>query len=821
MAERPREFPHLYLRGGGRSERYTTRGSGRTPLPPHRDREAHARKLERALDAAISAAQQQRAQRGGQLGEPGFYLEFELTPADLVAVEKLANRQQKIEILAVRPSEDPNQPTRATVFIPERSAAFYLHRVEQYRTMTNNRSGKPRNEGLVSRLEDVRLAAVRSLFTDDEGLFPEARRDPFWWELWLRKGKVRILHQAANQLDIRVGEDQINFPERDVVLVQATQEQLGRLITNSDAIAEIRIAKDSPATFLQMGPQEQEEWVADLIRRLRVPPPNAACACILDTGVTRLHPLIEPALFQNDEHTYDPNWGLGDNPARGGHGSRMTGLALYGDLESQLLGNEEIVLTHRLESVKILPPGEAQNDKRLYGHITAEGVARPEVAAPNRRRVFCLAITNPIDITRGRPTSWSAKIDQLAFGENNHKRLICISAGNIRDEFDPNTYPDANDLRGIEDPAQSWNALTVGAYTGKTRILDQDYAGWNPVAPDGGLSPRSRTSVIWHREWPVKPDVLLEGGNIARNGDEASPVDDLQLLTTNHRPNIRLFTTIGDTSAATALATQMAAQIMTDRPNLWPETIRALIVHSAEWTPTMRATLDEANTRELKTAFVRRYGYGVPNLQRALLSSRNDVTLVVQDQLTPFIAEGGIGKTRDMNLHALPWPAAQLRELRETIVEMRVTLSYFIDPNPGERGWTRKYRYASHGLRFEVKRSLENLNGFRLRINRAVQLDERELEMIAGDVGGDNWLLGAIRNRGSIHSDIWRGPAIQLAERDSVGIFPVGGWWKERPQLGRANDRARYALVVSIRATAGDTDIYTPIANLVAQQIEV
>jgi hypothetical protein len=116
---------------------------------------------------------------------------------------------------------------------------------------------------------------------------------------------------------------------------------------------------------------------------------------------------------------------------------------------------------------------------------------------------------------------------------------------------------------------------------------------------------------------------------------------------------------------------------------------------------------------------------------------------------------------------------------------------------------------------------LENLNGFRLRINRAVQLDEQELEMIAGDVGGDNWLLGAIRNRGSIHSDIWRGPAIQLAERDSVGIFPVGGWWKERPQLGRANDRARYALVVSIRATAGDTDIYTPIANLVAQQIEV
>ena len=38
---------------------------------------------------------------------------------------------------------------------------------------------------------------------------------------------------------------------------------------------------------------------------------------------------------------------------------------------------------------------------------------------------------------------------------------------------------------------------------------------------------------------------------------------------------------------------------------------------------------------------------------------------------------------------------------------MRVTLSYFIDPSPGARGWTTRYGYESHGLRFAVRNQLE------------------------------------------------------------------------------------------------------------------
>ena len=41
------------------------------------------------------------------------------------------------------------------------------------------------------------------------------------------------------------------------------------------------------------------------------------------------------------------------------------------------------------------------------------------------------------------------------------------------------------------------------------------------------------------------------------------------------------------TSPATALASRMAARLISAYPDYWPETIRGLMVHSARWTPAM------------------------------------------------------------------------------------------------------------------------------------------------------------------------------------------------------------------------------------------
>jgi hypothetical protein len=497
----------------------------------------------------------------------------------------------------------------------------------------------------------------------------------------------------------------------------------------------------------------------------------------------------------------------------------MAGVSLYGDLVPVLAGGDPVAPPYCLESVRILPPAAGPtNDPELYGAITGEAIARAEVQAPQRRRAIAMAVTS-VNPARGRPSSWSAAIDQLCFEEAN-RRLIILSAGNIAGDLSPEDHLTRNDLEPVDDPAQAWNALTVGAFTEKVDIIDPDFADYTPIAPVGELSPRSRTSVIWDRQWPVKPDVVFEGGNLAHDGAlPGEPIDDLQLLTTYFRPENRHFTTIGDTSAATAYAAGMAGAILATGPTFWPETVRALIVHSAEWTPAMRGRVDACHGVKAQIqSLVRRYGYGVPDLGRALLSTRNDLTLIVQDELQPFQREGtAAAKTRDMKLHRLPWPKDELAALGDAQVELRVTLSYFVEPNPGERGWTRRHRYASHGLRFRVKHATENVDEFRGRINQAA----RDEEEGAPGGGGEDWLLGTFRDRGSLHADFWSGSAADLAEREAIGVFPVGGWWKEKPYLERFDALARYALVVTIRAPGSNVDIFTPVETALTVQTAV
>ena len=359
----------------------------------------------------------------------------------------------------------------------------------------------------------------------------------------------------------------------------------------------------------------------------------------------------------------------------------------------------------------------------------------------------------------------------------------------------------------------------MGAYTEKTTIADGTYAGWEPVAPAGDICPTSRTSVTWERAWPIKPEIVLEGGNWAFQGDQCDCPDDLGILTTYRDPTTRHFDIFRDTSAATATAGNLAGRILGLAPDRWPETIRAMIVHSSEWTPVMKGQLDAAQSEQQKRAVLRKYGYGVPSYERALLSSANDLTLIAEDELQPFWKEGSVIKTRHMNLHQFPWPRTELEQLGETEVELRITLSYFVEPNPGERGWLRRHRYPSHALRFGVKRALESVDEFRARINKAAVAEEEGLAPI--NAGPDDWYLGRIRNVGSIHSDYWRGTAAALAQRSAVGVYPIGGWWKENPAHQRYDRKARYALIVSIRAVNGAVDIYTPVKAQIEAPVEI
>src|SRR6266852_1282098 len=689
----PRNRKHLLVPTPPSSEEYTphARKIVLPPVPGPRNRRQHASALKAALLQAERETKQERDALDitVQGAEPGLYVQFESPPGIELKLESLEDRGKGIELVAVQSLKRPQQPPvqLATVFVPDGQLKHFVTRFQQYAT-EQTKKGEPRHKDLVDRIAALRRATLHALWTDAVDVYPRDD-EVIWWEVWLRRHDGRELERLlefAGQVELIVGERRLAFDDRIVVLVKGSAAQLSTSLDVLNDVAEVRRAKDTAAVFADAPAEEQAQWVDDLKRRTTPPPQVVPAVCVLDTGVTRGHPLLQDVIAPNDAMAVDPTWGANDDgggPDNMGHGTEMAGLAAYGDLVVALASRSPVALRHRVESVKILPP-TGTNPPELYGAITAQAVARPEVNAPHRLRAFSLAVTATDERDRGQPTSWSAAIDALAAGrsfdpathglvyldqaEEGARRLFVVSAGNV-DNLDV-AHLDRSDLEAVHDPAHAWNALTVGAFTEKAVINDPTRSGWSALARPGDLSPWSTTSILFQEMWPIKPDVVFEGGNVGRNGASLDfPVPDLCLLSTYYEPAEKPLVLSWATSAATAQVARMAILGRAEYPEFW-----------------------------------RRYGFGVPGLERALRSANDALTLVVQSSIRPFAD----GKMKEMHLHELPWPKDVLEELGQTPVRLRVTLSYFVEPNPGRRGWRRRHRYASHGLRFDVKSPTES-----------------------------------------------------------------------------------------------------------------
>ncbi len=832
--------PHLVLTNTSTAQAFTapSSGGGGTPEIPALDRVQHGTTLRAQLVALAPVAQQVVAtqQEQGLESGLGLQLQFVGIPDVALAFESLGyelgkDPLKKIEVLSVRSEAGT---TYANVFVPDGKLAHFEKYVDDYLGERKKVNGDALDHrALLDTIAAIRTAEIRALWTDDPALLPQDATEAFWWEVWLpvrgdRNAVVADFRKLAELSGCQVSEHQINFPERTVVLMYGTQQHFSASVMTLNCVAELRRAKETAQFFDGMTPVEQQEWAEETLARLTFASEDNSTprVCLLDSGVTRGHPLLSPFISGADLHTVNPVWGVDDSA---NHGTGLAGLVALGDLSEVLASAGPLAVAHRLESVKLTPEqGANPGDSRQHGYLFAEAVARPEIAAPERARVFTSAVTASDDRDRGRPSAWSSTVDRLACdydGDGQFPRLFVLCAGNTEDAQSWNNYPASLSTRGIRDPGQAWNALTVGAYTEKVNITEADAQGYTPVAPNGGLSPYTRTSSAWNPAWPLKPDVVFEGGNAGKDAIGAVGITSLHLLTANHLPVERLFTTTNATSAASALGARMAAQLMASYPALRPETIRALIVHSAEWTVAMRAAYLPAHGNPSKSDYVnliRHCGWGVPSLERALWSAGNSLTLVIEDVVHPFKKVKGKGVvTRDMNLHSLPWPKEQLLALPPaTKVELWVTLSYFIEPNPSARGTSSKFHYPSHRLRFDVQRPLDaTTEDFVARINAA---SEREDDGDSVDPKDPHWILGdRQRHRGSLHKDIWRGTAAELANRGFLAVYPAKGWWRTRPAQERYDLPARYSLIVSIHTPETDVDLYTPIAQQVEAQTAV
>jgi hypothetical protein len=723
------------------------------------------------------------------------------------------------------------------LFVPDESLPVLETILEDYRAGPLTAKGKPQHKSYVEPIEAIRRAHLLSFWTDKPAALPDNPQAQIWWEVWLMRGFEGEVLQVLQQLECQIADEDyhLTFPETVVVPVFARRADIEVALFACKGITELRRGSDTPSFFMEDERQNQHDWAGALAERIVWPGADAPRVCLLDTGVNRAHVLIEPALAESDLLTANPDWVPTDNQAVS-HGTEMAGLALHGDLVAALQGHGERPLRHRLESVRIMPADRfPPNEPARLGTITSTAVALAEIQNPDFDRVFCMAITNE-DVSGERGTSWSASVDRAATGKmegddaNAPRRLFFISAGNVPAVMN---FADLQPLQNypIEDPAQAWNALTVGGYTEKQIIDDDGLDGYQPMAAMGDLSPHSRNSLAWVQgKTPVKPEIVMEAGNRARsaNGQSFVSCPSLELLTTGSEADRLPIVNFAATSAATALASRLAARLKADNPDYWPETIRALMVHSAEWTQPMWQRLQATEGLREKQRLARCFGYGVPSYQRATASAKEHLALVAQQTIQPYKKKAAIkdGKKQysigfnECHYYPLPWPKALLEQHADNDFIVKVTLSYFTEPNPGRAAAIDPQKYQSFGLRFDLKRSEETEIQFRTGIN--AEEVEPPLLAAAGRPNDSGWEFGPSSiSAGSIHCDQWTGSGARLASRDLICVKPVSGWWKERSKVEVCEQLGRYALVITLASPNVEIDLYTPIVTEIVPEVPI
>lgn len=829
MAE---NYKHIFISGNVKLEKYkASPKQGKQSRIPPRDRAAHSAKLLQLFDAIWNQKKELEQARTAEkiATREGTYLSFTSAADHDLITKSLENIKKGIRLLNVKEEKVDGEHTqvKATVYIPNGMEGFFISNIAKYEA-EDLKSGKPKNAPLVNSINDVSIALLEGLWTDKLQLIPTENSK--WCEAWLNvntknkqeQDQIALFLKTLENIGIEYKRNTIIFPERAVLLINASRNQLIELMLQSDLLAEFRAGQEPAGFWINESAIEQQAWVDDLLQRIEQIESNIK-VCVLDSGVNNGHQLLQPLIDNANTLTVDNAWGTNDHETGSGHGTLMAGIAGYGQMESILVSTENVPITHRICSVKILPPPTQEaTPKELWGDVTAQGIARAEIQNPEMILIYCMSVTSKQDAEQGRPSSWSGAIDNLAFGDGENQRLIIISAGNIRDEVSWKNYPDSNYVTTIENPAQSWNSVVIGAYTEKTQVNDENFKDYTLVANQGELSPYSSTSLVWEKKWPVKPDVVFEGGNLLKAPDESVTThEDLELLSTSKRFNIKPFDTINATSAAAAQASWFAAKIAFEYPNAWPETVRALMVHSAFWNEAMLRQLNvkQGNRGDFKN-LLKVFGFGKPELGRALYSQESALTFVAQEFIQPFgYNDKNQPETNEIHFFNLPWPKEILLEMGNIPVRLRVTLSYFIEPGAGEIGWKDKYRYQSHGLRFDINNVGEEEDEFRKRVNFEARDENEEVN---SNSGSNRWVIGTNnRSNGSIHSDYWEGTAADLSTCNLIAVFPIIGWWRERKHLGKVENLTRYSLVISLETPAQEVELYTTVKNMIEVPIEI
>ena len=615
-------YDHLRLvRLPAQLERRKT-GGGR---PPVRDPAGHSQRLRTELDQAVAV---QQSRRRPDYINPSLILRVQMTGA------LLEEDWERLGLIVLSSDADRS----LVLFSSTDDMAEFRQRLDAYSRGAPVGQRNPAYATFVSGIESIGAVEPRDRiglrlradgfndladFVDDtEMLF-----DLELWDLGRRELRERKLEQIANYAGARGGEvvDQYVGPSITMLRVKAT----GALARTLLAVEDVASLDLPPVPEIVTG--EALDLTLEQLPEMNVVGDDAPVIGIIDSGVNA-HPLIEDILVG----------AIGVPEALGvaddwGHGTRVCGVAVFGDLRAQLESGA-LQRGNRVCSAKVVNEHGHFDDRRLVPSQMREAIST--LNARYGCRIFVVALGDSKQPYKGgKVGTWAATLDELARELN---VLILVAAGNRsprggnRLEQAVTEYPGylMEESNRFFEPAGAMNVVTVGALA-------------NGEGIDAALGEHVQVRSITRSSEPspftrigpgvggaMKPDLVDFGGTMIldpavqrlRGGDDVAAAG---ILTLHHEPVNQLFTAGSGTSYATPLVAFKASQILALLPTASANLMRALLAGAAQVPTAARERLIGLGADAMRAIC----GHGHVDLEHAAYSDDARVVLYAEDEL--------------------------------------------------------------------------------------------------------------------------------------------------------------------------------------------
>ncbi len=455
---------------------------------------------------------------------------------------------------------------------------------------------------------------------------------------------LNSLRGICNRHDGRVVED-LRTSSLVLARVQANPP-LATALLELDIVAQVNLPPVLPAAYTMLFDH------VDPLPDHKLPNGTEPLVTIVDSGVLAGHPLLRGWIVE--ERDFD----TGEDTVvdRQGHGTKVAGLVMYGDI-ARSLETREWTPQMLIASAKVLRrhPMDQQRAAFPENH-RAERLVERAIRHFHRERgcrIFNLSVGNADDVYEGgRQFAWAEVLDQLS---RELDVVLVVSAGNVasppwpqgaatREVFQEklrDTLLTTSDCR-LCSPATASIAITVGAIARSERTDRHALA----AAPEGAPAPFSRIGPGYQpkeTQRAVKPEFVAFGGNYAvrsfADGEPDWVRNDIQLGEPTTRLNTggnRPLTAVSGTSFAApqvsfaaALALRAAGETL-GITSPTANSARALLGVCAGVPPCGRDWLLDPKDMETweKLRFV---GYGQVAGDRTARSFQNDVCLLAED----------------------------------------------------------------------------------------------------------------------------------------------------------------------------------------------